>query len=227
MIYRLLRRLHIASFLFFFANSAVYAQGGFLGSGGDTTNPSLTLAPVEIVLNVPTPVNGNNLDLLLARGSGNSLSALKEQATRKFTAQLRSEWYDRLREFFVDEEVPLVQRDGFLTLHSFLDISVSTQLTDLKSSGNFEVERGTLKLSGDFHYQLKNPAGATLQGQSFDIADLRVQEKYLVKTPNGGGEVEDTTDAAIERALAKVVRRLLDRIEDQLEADQLREMAAL
>ena len=218
--YRLLCRLFIASFLFSSANTAVYAQGG------DKTNPSLVLAPAKIVLDVPTPVKGNNLILLLAQGdSGNSLSALKEKATRKFIAQLRSEWNDRLQEFFVDEEVPLVQQNGFLTLHSFLDISVSAQLTSLKSYGSFELERGILELSGDFHYQLENRAGGTLREQRIDIADLRVREKYKVKTPQSGGEAEDTTDAAIERALAAVVLRLLDHIEDQLEADQLRELA--
>lgn len=222
------RRLIQVGLLFLCLNSSALAQGGFLGFGGDEKPPSLTLAPAEIAVDVPTPVQGNDLALLLAQaGSGNSLSALKEEAARKFSAHLQREWHDRLQEFFVDEGVPLVQRDGFLTLHSFLDISVSKQLTDLKSSGSFEVERGTLELSGDFHYQLKNPAGAVLQDQRLDIADLRVREKYQVKTSLAGGGIEDSTDVAIERALAEMVQRLLDRIEDQLEADQLRELAAL
>ncbi|MFC6633788.1 hypothetical protein [Microbulbifer taiwanensis] len=221
-------RLIQIGLLFLCFNSSASAQGGFLGIGGDEQTPSLTLAPAQIAVDVPTPVHGNNLALLLAQaGSGNSLSALKEKAAQKFSDQLRRELHRRLEEFFADEEVPLLREGGLLTLHSFVDITVSKQLSDLKNSDRYELERGSLGLAGEFRYQLQNAAGQPLRERRIDIGELRVRENYRVKTPHDGGEVEDSTDEAITEALAEVVKRLQDRIEDQLEADTLRELAAL
>ncbi|WP_323846203.1 hypothetical protein [Microbulbifer magnicolonia] len=223
-----LNRLLRIGLLYLCVHSDAFAQGGFLGIGGSEQTPSLTLAPAKIAVDVPTPVQGNNLALLLAQaGSGNSLSALKEEAAQKFSAQLRRELHSALEKFFADEEVPLAQQGGQLLLHSAVDISISKQLRDLKNAEKYELERGTLELSGDFHYRLESAAGANLRERRIDIADLRVREKYQVKTPHGGGEAEDSTDQAIEAALVEMVRRLVDRIEDQLEAEQLRELAAL
>ncbi|SHF29411.1 hypothetical protein SAMN04487965_1858 [Microbulbifer donghaiensis] len=208
-------------------NSAAIAQSGFFGAGDDEYIPSLTLVPAEIAVDVPTPVQGNNLALLLAQADGgNSLSALKEQAAQKFSTRLQREYHSQLEEFFADEEVPLVQQNGMLSLRTSISLSVSKQLNDLKDSGKYELERGTLELSGDFHYRLQNAAGSTLSEQRIDIGSLRITEKYRVKTPHDGGEVEDTTNAAIEEALVEMVKRLLDRAEDQLEADQLQALAA-
>lgn len=204
----------------------VSAQGGFLGIGGDTATPSLALVPAEIALNMPTPVQGDDLAKLLAQaGSGNSLSALKEKAARKFTARLQRELYVELQAFFTDEEVPVVQQEGYLTLHNFLDISVGKKLNDLKNIGDRQVERGFLELSGDYHYRLDSQAGQPLRERRIDIAELGVREEYRVS--RSGGKTEDNTDAAIEEALTEMVERLLDRIEDDLEADELRELAAL
>ncbi|AMX03879.1 hypothetical protein A3224_15940 [Microbulbifer thermotolerans] len=222
-----LRRLLQAGLLFLGLNSGAQAQG-FFGFGGDEQTPSLTLAPAQVAVDIPTPVQGNNLAVLLAQaGSDNSLSALKEAAARKFSDLLERKWRDRLQAFFADEEVPLVQRDGFLTMQSYLNVIVSKQLTDLKPSGDREVEWGLLELSGDFHYQLKNTSGELLHEELLKIADLRVQEKYRIETRRDGSKIEDTTDAAIERALEELVDRLQDRIEDNIEADQLREWASL
>lgn len=223
-----LNRLMQVGLLTLCVNSAALAQGGFLGIGGDKQIPSVTLAPAEVAVDVPTPVQGNNLALLLAQaGSGNGLSALKEEAGRQFSIRLQRELHGQLEELLADEGVPLVQQNGQLTLYSFFDVSVSKQLSDLKNSGKYELERGTLTLSGDFHYRLQNAAGTTAHEQRIDIAELRVKEKYRVKTPLGGGEVDDTTDAAIEEALVEMVERVLDRIEDELEPEQLRALAAL
>lgn len=212
--------------LFLIFSCGVHAQGGFLGFGGDEREPpSLALVPAEIALDVPTPVQGDDLALLLAQaGSGNGLSALKEKAARKFSARLQRELYRQLQEFFTDEGVPLVQQDGYLTLRNFLDISVGKKLNDLKNTGGRQLERGTVELSGDYHYRLENPAGKPVREGRIDIAELGVAEKYRVS--RSGGEVEDNTDAAIDEALAEMVERLLDRIEDDLEADELRALAA-
>lgn len=212
--------------LFLIFSCSVSAEGGFLGFGGDEAEtPSLTLVPAEIALDVPTPVQGEDLALLLAQaGSDNGLSAMKEKAARKFTARLQRELYVQLQAFFTDEEVPIVQQDGYLTLHNFLDISVGKKLNALKNTGGRQLERGTVELGGDYHYRLENPAGKPLREGRIDIAELRVREKYRVSRSDG--EVEDNTDAAIDEALAEMVERLLDRIEDDLEADELRALAA-
>ena len=217
-------RMRIAIALMLF--SATCSAG--LTFGDDAQTPSLTLAPAEVALDVPMPAQGNDLARLLAQsGSGNSLSKLKEESERKFSLQLQSEVYNQLRKYFADEEVPLVHSDGYLTLRSFFDISASKQLNELKNSGDVEIERGTLELSGDFHYQLLDSRGRALRERRIDIADLRVHEKYRIKTPHDGSNGEDTTEVAMAEALSEMVERLLDRIEDDLEADELRELATL
>lgn len=223
-----LRGLALCGLLSFGLHNPVTAQEGFLGFGGSQDTPSISLAATQITMDVPTPVQGNDLAFLLAQaGGGGGLTELKQQAAQKFSAFLREELHRALRDYFADEKVPLVEQGGYLTLHNFAKVSVSKQLNDLKTSSNYELERGTLKLSGEFHYRLDNLAGNTLREQRIDLADLRVRESYKVKTPHGDGELEDTTDAAIEEALAEMVERIIDRIEDQLEADELRQLAAI
>lgn len=223
---RRIRSRLAAGLLFLIASCGASAEGGFLGFGDDGETPSLALVPAEIALDVPTPVQGDDLDLLLAQaGSGHGLSALKEKAAREFTAHLQRELYVQLQAFFTDEEVPVVQQEGYLTLHNFLDISAGKKLNDLKNSGGHQVERGILELAGDYHYRLENSAGEPLRERRIDIAELGVKKRYRVS--RSGGEVEDTTGEAIEMALTEMVERLLDRIEDDLEADELRELARL
>ena len=223
-----LRGLALCGLLSFGLQNPVAAQEGFLGFGGSKDTPSVTLATTEITMDVPTPVQGNDLALLLAQASGSGgLSELKQQSAQKFSNYLRQELTTALGDFFADEDVPVVKQGGFLNLFNFAHVSISKQLNDLKSSGDYELERGTLKLSGEFRYRLDNLAGTSLREQRIDLADLRVRENYKVKTPHGDGEIEDTTDAAIEEALAEMVERIIDRIEDQLEADELRRLAAI
>ena len=223
-----LRELGLCCLLSLGLHSAATAQEGFLGFGDGKDAPSVTLATTEITMDVPTPVQGNDLALLLAQASGSGgLSELKQQSAQKFSNYLRQELTTALEDFFADEKVPLVKQGGFLSLFNFAHVSISKQLNDLKNASNYELERGTLKLSGDFHYRLENLAGSSLREQRIDLADLRVRENYKVKTPHGEGEAEDTTDAAIEDALSEMVERIIDRIEDQLEADELRRLAAL
>lgn len=204
--------------------SPTWAQGWF---GSNAAPPSLTLAPAEIAINIPTPVQGRDLELLLSRaGGGKSLTELKTRAVHKFSELLRKELDTELREYFDSEEVPVVPQGGFLTLHNSLDIAVGRQLNDMETTADYELERGTLTLSGTFHYRLENNSGEALRERRLDIAELQVQEKYQVKTPLDGGEAENSTDQATEQALSKLVGQLLERIEDDLEADELRDMAA-
>jgi hypothetical protein len=217
------RSLALAGLLAF--SCASHALQGFFGSG-ESDAPSLSIASTEIAMDVPVPMQGENLALLLAQaGQGGGLSELKESSVRKFSDYLRGELDTQLREHFDDEAVPLVEQKGFFTLRNFLDITVSKQLTDLRNASSYELERGTVELSGDFHYRLENVAGEAVREQRVDIAELRVREKYRVKTATDDAKSEDNTDEAIERALAQLVKRLLNRIEDNLEADELRKMA--
>jgi len=197
-----------AGLLFLFTQSAA---AGMFGLGEDEKNPSVTLTPAEIALDVPMPVAGEDLAKLLAQaGSGGGLSALKEKAARKFTAQLQRDLYAQLQEKLGDADVPLAQEGGNLTLRNFLDISVSKQLNNLQNSDGKQVEKGYVELSGDFRLRLDNPAGAPLREQHVDVADLHVREKYRIERSAKGTD-SDTTDAAISRALQKMVERLLDR----------------
>lgn len=219
----------MAGLLLLYINSAAHALDGFLGMGGEAEEtPSLTLTPAEITLHAPTPVQANALALLLAQADGgNSLSERKEKAEQKFAAYLNQVLEAGLQEYFADEEVPLVPQEGALRLHNYLDVSVGKQMTDLKSYDDYELERGILKVAGSFHYRLEDSSGKPLREQRINIADLKVQGKYRLKTSHINTESEDTTDAGIERALSEMVGRLLHRIEDDLEADELRKMAAL
>ncbi|WP_346838202.1 hypothetical protein [Microbulbifer sp. SAOS-129_SWC] len=212
-----------AGLLFLFAQTA---SAGMFGLGGDEKNPSITLTPAEIALDVPMPVQGEDLSKLLAQtGSGNGLSALKEKAARKFTAELQRRLHTQLQARFTDEHVPLVQQGGNLMLRNFLDINVSKQLNNMQNSGGKQVEKGYVTLSGSFHLRLDNPTGTPLREQSVDIADLHVREKYQIERI-AGSVGKDTTDDAISRALQEMVEELLDRTEDQLDADALRDLVS-
>lgn len=197
---------------------------GFFGMGGDKAPvPQITLARAEIAVDVPTPMQGNDFDALLAQATaGNGLSAAKEAAIKHHSEQLRQELDGRLRKFFADEEVPVGASNHSLTLHSFIDVSVVKQLSGLKNSGDYELERGNLTASGDFHFRLQDPKGEVLMEKRIDIADLRLQEKYQVKTPHDRSGSEDNTDQQLERIMRELVDRLMSRIEDDLEADSLR-----
>lgn len=200
------------------------AQGLF--GGNDTPPPNITLAHTEIAAEIPTPLQGNDFDALLAQAtSSEGLSATRDQAIQLFSERLRYKLDTALREFFADEEVPLITSNDSLTLHNSIDISVAKQLSGLKNSGNYEVERGNLSASGDYHFRLNAPSGHVLKEKRLDIADLRLRGKYQIKTPLGSGESEDNTDEQLQKMVDMLVERIVDRIEDDLEADSLRELS--
>lgn len=214
---RTTRGLALAGLLIFSFASAVQSQ---------EQKPSLSISPPEIALDIPMPVQGGDLALLLAQASqGNSLSQLKEAAVLRYKQHLERELTQQLREFFTDEEIPLVEQRGLLSLRNTLDLTVVKHFNDLQSKGDYELERGTVELSGSFRYRLEHFSGSAVREQQVDIADLKIREKYRVLTPKDGGETENTTGQAIERALSEMVEELLERIEDDLEADELQSFA--
>lgn len=207
------------------AGSNALAQGMFGGSV-DSPLPEITLARTVVAADIPTPLQGSDMEALLAQAaSGNGLTAARDAATREFSEQLRNKLDAALRDFFIDEEVPLGASNSSLTLYNFFDISVVKQLSGLKNNGEHELERGNLSASGDYHFRLQDPRGQVLLERRLDIADLRLKGNYQVKTYSNGQEAEDSTPAELEKLLDNLVARVLNRIEDDLEADSLRKIA--
>lgn len=220
------RKLALASLFILSTAPGVQAQDGFMGFGGNREIPTLNIVPADIAIDVPMPVNSANMALLLAQaGKGHDLSSMKDAALRKYHQHLQRELSTRLSEFFADEEVPLVDGRGMLSLENRLNIKVIKHLSDLQSEGDYDLEKGTVELSGIFYFRLHNYAGETLLEQSFDIAGLKISEKYQLKSPRDGGTPEDTTEAAIKRALDEMVEKILKRIDGDLEADELQDLA--
>lgn len=183
--------------------------------------PSLRIAPAEIALDIPLPVSGD-LELLLAQaGQGLSLSALKEEALQRYRAHLQRELALQLHRFFEREQVPLVDYNPALALHQTLEITVTKHLNRMQSRRGFDLERGSVELRGEFRYQLRSVSGGALREEQIDITQLRLREPYEVKTPKDGGPVEDDTPEAIERTLSQLAVLLLERMEQNLRADQL------
>jgi len=192
--------------------------------GEQAPPPQVSLARAEI--DVDVPMLGNDLEALLALvAAGKSLSAAKEEATEKFSAQLREELDAQLRGYLTDQEVPLIGSGSALTLHTVVDLSVSKELADIKTGNNHEVERGSLNASGDFTLQLRDPGGKVLREKHVDISDLRLQESYQIKSPKDGSAVEDNTQQQLQLMMVELAERLLDRVEGDLEADSLRDLA--
>ncbi|MBN8429639.1 hypothetical protein JF535_02120 [Microbulbifer salipaludis] len=214
---------HSAVLISLLFTAQCYAQGLFGGS--DTPAPHITLAHTRIAADIPTPLQGNDFDALLAQAtSAEGLSATREKAITAFSDQLRTKLEAALREFFVDEEVPLVTDNTSLTLQNSINISIVKQLSGLKNRSGYEVERGNLSASGDYQFSLNAPNGEVLAEKRLDIADLRLKGSYQIKTPLGAGEAEDSTDAQLEKMIDTLVGRIIDRIEDDLEADSLRDL---
>ncbi|QKX16752.1 hypothetical protein [Microbulbifer sp. YPW1] len=204
--------------------SPAWGQGFF--GGGDEPTPHITIAHTKVAAEIPTPLQGNDFDALLAQAtSGEGLSDVREKAIGVFSEQLRFKLDSALREFFADEEVALITDNNSLTLHNSIDISVVKQLSGLKNRGDFEVEKGNLSASGDYHFSLNTPSGLVLKQKRLDIADLNLKGKYEIKTPLGSGEAEDNTEEQLQKMVDVLVARIIDRIEDDLEADSLRELA--
>ncbi|WOX04055.1 hypothetical protein [Microbulbifer pacificus] len=207
--------------------SASHAQAqGLFGGSADSPLPEITLARTVVAADIPTPLQGNDMEALLAQAaSGQGLTAARDAATREFSEQLRNKLDAALRAFFTDEEVPLGASNSSLTLYNFFDISVVKQLSGLKNNGEHELERGNLSASGDYHFRLQDPSGQVVLEKRLDIADLRLKGSYQVKTYSNGQEAEDSTPAELEKLLDNLVTRVINRIEDDLEADSLRKLA--
>lgn len=218
--------LLLTGLLLFSTASAAQPQGRFLGfGGGDDENPSLKIRPAEIAIDVPMPVNSASLAILLAQaGDGGNLSSMKQAALRKYHSHLEAELNARLQAFFADEEIPLVEREGLLSLRNQLQVTVVKHFSDLQSVDGLDLERGTVEVSGKFHYELRSFNDRVLSERSLDLADLRIREKYRVKTAGDGSTVEDSTEEAIKLALSEMVDEIVDEIEDDLEADELRDL---
>ncbi|WP_323846202.1 hypothetical protein [Microbulbifer magnicolonia] len=217
------RGLALTGLLLLSTTSATQAQ--FLGFGGDRQNPSLNITPAEIAIDVPMPVSSANLALLLAQaGEGGDLSGIKEAALRKYRLHLAIALNARLREFFADEEIPLAEQGGLLSLHNRLEIKAVKHFNDLQSLEGVELERGTVELGGKFYYRLSGFNGRTLRERSLDIAEWKISEKYQVKSAGNGSTVEDTTEESIKLALSAVVEKILDEVEDELDAGELRDL---
>lgn len=219
------RGLTLTGLLLFSTALAAQPQGRFLGFGGDDENPSLKIHPAEISIDVPMPVNSGSLAVLLAQaGEGGNLRSLKEAALRKYHLHLGIVLNARLQAFFTEEEIPLVEREGLLSLNNQLQVTVVKHFNDLQSVDGYDLERGTVEVAGKFHYELRNFNDRVLRERSLDLADFKVREKYQVKTAGDGSTAEDSTEEAIKLALSELVDEILDEIEDDLEADELRDL---
>lgn len=221
-----LRKLALAGLLSIGFTAQTHAQGGFWG--GDATTPSLVIAATQIQIDVPMPVSSGDLQLLLAQaGKGGALADLKQQAIRTYTQHLHSELATELHEYLEDEEVPLVQTDGELTLQNSLSLKVIKHLAGMKPKADYDLEQGNVTLNGEFRYVLSNRSGTALREQRIDIDELKISEKYLARTYHDSRAGEDNTEEAIKKALSELVEQLVASMEDNLEADQLRELATL
>ncbi|WP_066959984.1 LPS assembly lipoprotein LptE [Microbulbifer sp. Q7] len=196
--------------------------------GGDEHIPSLVIAPTEIDIDVPMPISSGNLELMLAQASrGGGLAELKQQAVRSYTQHLHSELARELQQYLEDEEVPLVARDGVLSLHKSLNLKVIKHLSAMKPKGDYDLEQGNVRLTGEFRYTLKNQQGTALREQGVNIDELKIEQKYRVRSYHDGRAANDNTEEAIREALSELVEELVEAMEDTLEADELQEMASL
>lgn len=221
------RSLAVGGLLFLSFNGVATAQDGFFGFGGDQQTPNLFLAPAEIHLNIPLPVNGTDLNLLLAQtGSGQSLSAMRDAALSSYREHLDRELTYGLKAFFTDEEVPLVEGAAPLTLQSSSRITVIKQLGALENKGGYDIEQGTIELSGNITFEVRDHTGRSLFRRELDVSDLKTREKYMVRSSMAGSASKDTTDAAIKRALTELASGALREVDGDLEADELRELLA-
>ena len=196
--------------------------------GGNDHTPSLVIGPTEVQMDVPMPVSSGNMQLMLAlAGNGGGLADLKNEAIRKYTQHIHSELARVLYAYLEDEEVPLVAENGLLNLLNSMDLKVIKHLNAMKPKGDYDVEQGNVTLNGEFRYILSNRAGTALREQRINIDELKISEKYLVRTYHDSRPPDDNTEDAILEALTELVEELVESMEDNLEADELRDMAAL
>ncbi|MBN8430278.1 hypothetical protein JF535_05350 [Microbulbifer salipaludis] len=199
------------------------SDDSWLGVGSEDPLIRLAVAPVEIEIEAPTPLTGNNLELLLALSGGGGLGEIREKAAREFSLYLDQQVQRRFGDFFEDERVHLVDNRAPLTLHTNFDIAIRQQIVDIRSTRDYDLEKGTMTAYGKFRYRVQG--AAALREGEVDIADFKLRARYSTRAPKDGGVVEDTTRQATERLLEEIAEEVLDRIEDELEADALLALA--
>ncbi|WP_295798149.1 hypothetical protein [uncultured Microbulbifer sp.] len=203
-------------------------SGGWFGARSDDPLISLAVTPVEIHIEAPTPLTGNNPALLLAlSGTDGGLGALREKARGEFRQYLDQQVQMRFGEFFKDERVHLVDGGAPLTLHTDFNIVIRQKILDIFSNKDYDLEKGTMRAYGRFHYRLvgTNAGAPALREGTVNIADLDLRSRYRTRAPKDAGVVEDTTREATEELLAEIAEEVLDQVEDALEADALLELA--
>lgn len=208
--------------------AAAKASSGWSGYTGSDPALSLTATPVQIHVDAPTPLTGNNLQLLLAlSGSDGGLGEMRKKASREFSDYLNQQVQRRFGDFFADERVRVVEADAPLTLHTNFRVTIRQKIIDIVSGKDYDLEKGTMTAYGEFRYRVQGTAlGAhALREGTVDLARLNLQARYHTRAPTDGGVVEDTTRQATERLLADIAEQVLDQIEDVLEADALLDLA--
>ncbi|WOX04593.1 hypothetical protein [Microbulbifer pacificus] len=193
------------------------------GYNGSDAATWLAVAPVEIRIEAPTPLTGNNLQLLLALSGDGDLGELRQKASQEFSDYLNQQVQKRFGDFFIDERVHLVDEGALLTLSTNFDVRIRQKISDIVSRKNYDLEKGIMIAYGKFHYRLEGPVvGAqALREGTVDISELALQTNYSTLVPKDAGTVEDTTREATERLLADIAEEVLDQIENILEADSL------
>ncbi|MFV8782981.1 hypothetical protein ACNKU7_11205 [Microbulbifer sp. SA54] len=208
------------------ASVSSMAQSGLWG--GDDANLSMTIAPAELKIDVPMPVSSGNLQVMLAQATNDGgLADLKQEAVRKYSQHIHSELGRELSDLLEGEDVLLVQDSGALKLQNSLDVKVIKHLGGMAPRGNYDLEKGTIQVTGEFRYTLSNKAGSSLREQRINLEDLKVKSKYLVRTPHDGSAADDNTEEAIREALSEMVEELVEQMEESLDADNLKALAAL
>lgn len=196
-----------------------------------TNEPAIRLevAPVQVSIEAPTPLTGNNLQLLLAlSGTEGGLGDMKKKAMQEFSDYLVQQVQIRFGEFFVDEEIQLVSQGAPVILHTNFDILIRQKMVDIFSNKDVDVEKGVMNAYGSFQYRLQGLSGSrkgNLREGKIDIAELKLQTKYHTRAPKDGGVVDDSTREATEQLLMEIAEEVLDEIEDDLEASSLLKLA--
>jgi len=219
--------LTLAIPLFSPLSAVAKSSDSWLDAGSEDPLIRLAVTPIEIQIDAPTPLTGNNLQLLLAlSGTEGGLGELREKASREFSVYLDQQVQRRFGDFFEDERVHLVDSRAPITLHTNFNITIRQKILDILSNKDYDLEKGTMTAYGTFRYRLQGAASApALSEGTVDLAGLDLSARYRTRAPKDGGVVEDTTREATERLLAEIAEEVLDQIEDTLEADSLLELA--
>ncbi|WGL16141.1 hypothetical protein PVT68_15375 [Microbulbifer bruguierae] len=199
------------------------------GYNGSDAATWLAVTPVEIQIEAPTPLSGNNLQLLLALSADGGLGELRKKANEEFSDYLNQQVQKRFGDFFTDERVHLVDEGAPLTLSTNFQITIRQKIVNVVNRKNYDLEEGTMTAYGTFHYRLEGTAAGAqaLREGTVDISDLGLEAGYRNRIPKDAGIVEDTTREASERLLAEIAEEVLDEIENKLNADSLLALARI